>query len=303
MKLSQSLFILFSFLSFLAQAEQSIRPPASILKLLPQRICTKLEQKILYQKKQKVTPYPHFCESLDRDATEEITIKPIDATNTLSFTMQEDANKGKRFIYKYRGIDPLFTMECEMDTSTAKEILDYLYVVEREKLKQKRICGAHRDILFDALRELFDERLQERAQKKKQEQEQPPELNQEDIFLRIDDRTTLKWVDVVDSEHSFRVHLYRFVCGNLNCTIRYGLSQKVPQIRWSCQTDTDECPLSDKIGIFRDLTDNEIFHFLIILSEHDKPIPKTLLSKDQQLLTQQMLACLKPKYPDSEVEK
>ena len=51
----------------------------------------------------------------------------------------------------------------------------------------------------------------------------------------FDDIDTIKWVDVIDADYQRRVHLYRFSCGNLDCTIRYSFHQTAPQIRWSCQ--------------------------------------------------------------------
>ena len=71
----------------------------------------------------------------------------------------------------------------------------------------------------------------------------------------------LKWVDVSYMTNNLSVLLYRFTCGNLHCTIRYGNAYRIPQISWECEPDAETCPLNDDQQEFRDLTQNELFHF------------------------------------------
>ena len=139
--------------------------------------------------------------------------------------------------------------------------------------------------MFDALKENFKNSLESL-----EEQEPYPD----DILLRVYDIDTIKWVDVIDADYQRRVHLYRFICGNLDCTIRYSFHQIAPQIRWSCQNGVDECPLGDDLETFRDLTHHEIFNFLRVLSKQHYPINNTFLTKEQERLKIHMLKLLNP---------
>ena len=108
---------------------------------------------------------------------------------------------------------------------------------------------------------------------------------------------TIKWVDVIDADYQRRIHLYRFVCGNLDCTIRYSFHQTAPQIRWSCKKVPMSYLLGDDLETFRDLTHNEMFNFLRVLSKQHYPLNNTFLTEEQQILKVHMLKLLKPKHP------
>lgn len=286
MKLSHRICMLSSFLSLNIHAAESLKLPLSILTQLPEQVRTKLVDKSNYQHKQQVTPYPYLCRP--EHGREVISIKPIDMTSALNISSDKDS-----LIYTYVDADPSVRVQGTIDVANTQEFLDYLDSVEKQTRHHSIRRSGHKSDLFDALVRSFEEILEDAGAEK---------LSLEDILLYADGFETMaKWVDVSYSGQSLTVLLYHFVCGNLDCTIRHGGIYTVPQIRWHCQQDSDTCPFdeAEEQEEFRNLTQNELFHFLMVVLKQPSPIYDTLLTEEQTILKNKLLALLPSKQPEA----
>lgn len=266
------MFTLSYFFALNVYATEVLKLPLSISQNLPEKVRVAIESKRRYQKQQDFTPYPRFCRSLC--SVDDICINSVDATNILSFSTEQG-----NIVYQYVGIDPSFYIKDTIDASNAQEFLDYIHNVEQQNLQKSRTRNAHKYTLLNVLKGCYQNNL------KAPKESMPIEL---DTLLNINETKTIKWVDIVYVDDDFNEHLYLFSCGNLNCTISYGGVYGMPKIRWSCQNGSSGCPLNNSFAGYRDLTQNEIFNFILILSEQNSPLDVTLLTETQHLLKEQI---------------